>query len=416
MKITKHDLIKFADEQKLIVFGKSKHVTSKMISLQRLVQKGLIPKPKWEGGNSYSFWENDSEIKEKVIWIDEKIKEGLSYRQMKDELNSEKIPSPEGLIAEDLILTIDDLLKINPGSSEVLFIKVKILYLLGKREEALNILQSLETKCKDNKEFLFFVYDEMAQIYHNFDAKEKELETCQKLISLTEKMGDNEKLGAAYCDMGNCMRDKEMNRAFDYFQRSAELLEGSNLLGDTYGSMYWIQQKKGNFSEAEEYLKKSLEIFIQSNNKHEECVSRANLGVLYYKSNRIPEALKFMQEAYHTAHQLHDLDGEAAITGNIGKIYMKRGLFPKAIENFRHACHIASQINNPKAQECWLGMMSKVYKEMGNIKKSEFFLKESKKFEELSNIMKEDKNQTISINAEENEIFKMSKSYMEYKT
>ncbi len=408
MKITQHELIEFADEQNLIVFGKSKHITSKLKSLQRLVQKGLIPKPKWEGGNFDSYWENDSEIKEQVIWIDEKIKEGLSYRQMKEELESEKTSSPEGLIAEDLILTIDNLLETNPGVSEVLFIKVKILYILGKREEALEILKRLETKCKDNKEFLFLVYDEMAQIYHNFDAKEKELETCQKLISLAEEMCDNEKLGAAYCALGDSIRDREMNKAFDYFQRSVGLLRGSSLLGDAYGSMYWIQQQKGNFSDAEEYLKKSLEIFIQSNDRRKECVSRANLGVLYCKSKRLSEGLKLMQEAYHTASQLHDLDGEAAISGNIGKIYMKRGLFPNAIEHFRHAYHIASQINNPRAQNCWLGMMSKVYKEMGNIKKSEFYLKESKKFEEISNVKKEDKKQTISIKGKENEIFKIS--------
>ncbi|MBC8527137.1 MAG: tetratricopeptide repeat protein [Candidatus Cloacimonetes bacterium] len=408
MKITQSELIEFADEQNLIVFGKSKHITSKLKSLQRLIQRGLIPKPKWEGGNFDSFWENDSEIKEQVLWIDEKIKEGISYRQMKEELESEKTSPPEGLIAEDLILTINDLLEINPGSSEVLFFKVKILYLLGKREEALKILQSLETKCKDNKEFLFFVYDEMAHIYHNFDAKEEELKTCQKLISLAEEMGDNEKLGAAYCDMGNCIRDREMEMAFEYFQRSVDLSEGSDSLGDAYGSMYWIQQQKGNFSEAEKYLKKSLEIFIQSNNKQKECVSKANLGVLYLKSNRLSEALKLMQEAYHTACQLHDLDGEAAITGNIGNIYLKRGLFPKAIEHFRHAYHIASQIKHPRAQKVWLIMMSKVYKEMGNIKKSEFYLKESKKIEDLSNVNKEDKKQTISIKSKENEIFKIS--------
>ncbi|MCK4654132.1 MAG: tetratricopeptide repeat protein [Candidatus Cloacimonetes bacterium] len=316
---------------------------------------------------------------------------------MKDELESEKIPQSEGLIAEDLILTIDDLLQIDYDNSKVLFIKVKILYILGKREEALKILQNLETNCKDNKEFLFFVYDKMAHIYHNFDAKEEELKTCQKLISLAEEMEDNEKLGAAYCDMGNCLRDKEMDKAFDYFQSSVELLERSDLLGSAYGSMYWIQQQKGNFSKAEEYLKKSLEIFIKSNNKRKECTSKANLGVLYYKSNQLSEALKLMQEAYHTASQLHDLDGEAAITGNIGKIYMKRGIFPKAIEHFRQAYHIASQIKNPRAQECWLVKMSKVYKEMGNLKKSEFFLKESKKFEELSDVKKEDKKQTVAI-------------------
>ncbi len=87
---------------------------------------------------------------------------------------------------------------------------------------------------------------------------------------------------------------------------------------------------------------------------------------------------------------------------------MKRGLYPKAIENFRHAYHIASQIKNPKAQKCWLEMMCKIYKKMGNLKKSEFFLKESKKIEELSDVKKEDKKQTISIKSKENGIFEIS--------
>ena len=386
MKITKHDLIEFADEQKLIVFGKSKHVTSKMISLQRLIQRGLIAKPKWEGGNFDSFWENDSEIKERVIWIDEKIKEGLSYRQMKEELETEKTSHPEGLIAEDLIFLLEDLLNINPGNLEVLFIKAKMLDLLGKREESLKILQSLETNCNENKGLLFIVYDVMIHTYHLSRDKEKELKTCQKLISLAEEMSDNEKLGCAYIAMGNCIAASDMDKAYDYFNRSITLLKGSPILGEAYGSIYWIQEKKGDFSESEKSLKKAIDIFVKSNNKHSEYACKANLGILYYESNRLSEAMKLMKEAYHIISQLHDLDGEAAIIGHIGKIYKKRGLFSKAIEHFRQAYHIASQIKNPKAQKVWLKMMSEVYKEMGNIKKSEFFLKESKKVEEPSNI------------------------------
>ena len=382
MKITQHELIEFADEQNLIVFGKSKHVTSKMKSLQRLIQRGLIPKPKWEGGNFDSFWENDLEIKERVIWIDEKKKEGLSYRQMKEELDSEKTPRPESLIAANLILTIDDLLNINPNNMELRLIKARMLYLIGNREKALKILHTIETNCNDNRELLFIVYEDIAHIYHNFCKKEKELKTCQKLISLAEKMGDNIKLGSAYIALGNCIRSRDIDSAFRYFQKSIKLLTGSILLGDAYACMYWIQEQKGNFPAAEDYLKKSLDIYIQSNNKYKECISRANLGLLYYKTNRLPEAMKFMQEAYHTVSQLHDLDGEAAIIGNIGRIYKKRGLFNKAIEHFRQAYHIASQIKNPGEQKIWLERISEVYKEMGNLKKSEFYLKESKKIEE----------------------------------
>jgi len=212
--------------------------------------------------------------------------------------------------------------------------------------------------------------------------KEKESETCQKFISLAEEMGNNEKLGSAYCHLGNCIRDTEIDRAFDYFQRSVELLKGSDSLGLAYGNMYWVLQKKGNFSKAKEYLKKAIELFFKSNDRQNETACKANLGLLYYKTNQLSEAMKLMQDAYYNFSKLQDLDGEAATIGNIGKIYMKRGLFSKAIENFRHAYHIASRIKNPKAQKVWLEKMSEVYKEMGNLKKSEFFIEESKKIEE----------------------------------
>ena len=381
VKVTQYELIEFADEQNLIVFGKSELITSKMKSLQRLIQKGLIPKPKWEGGNLYSFWENDSEIKDRLIWIDEKRKEKLSYRQMKEELESGKTPRPESLIAEDLISTIDNLLKIDYDNSKVLFIKAQMLYKLGKSEEAVKILQSFETNCDDNKELLFIVYEEMARMYFYID-KKKELATCQKLISLAEEMNDNEKLGCAYIDMGNCIADNDIDKAYDYFNRSIELLQESDFLGEAYASIYYVQKRKRNFSESEESLKKAIEIFKKTNNKLKESISKANLGILYSNTNHLSKAMNLLQEAYHTISQLHDMDSEAEIAGNIGKIYKQRGLFSKAIEHFRQAYHIASQIKNPKAQKVWLKMMSEVYKEMGNIKKSEFFLKESKKVEE----------------------------------
>ena len=199
------------------------------------------------GGQLPAFWENDLEIKERIIWIDEKMKQGLSYRQIKEELESEKTPPPESLIASDLINYIEELLNINPGNLEVLFIKALILYRLGKREEALKIFHSLETKCNENKELLFIVYDETVHVYHNLNNKEKELKTCQKLISLAEEMGDNKKLGSAYCHLGNCIRDTEIDRVLGYFQSSVELLKGSNLLGLAYGNMYWVLQKKEIF-------------------------------------------------------------------------------------------------------------------------------------------------------------------------
>ena len=382
MKLMQNELIEFTDEQNLEVFGNGKDIASKIRSLRRLIQRGLLPKPKWEGGKFPAYWENVLEIKERIIWIDEKRKEGLSYRQMKEELGSEKTPHPEGQIAADLIFLLEDLLNINPGNLEVIFIKAKMLDILGKREEALKILQNLEIKCKDNKGLLFIVYEMMARIYHFSRDKEKESETCQKLISLAEEMNDNEKLGGAYVVMGNCIVYGDLDKAYFYFKSSIDLLKGSPILGEAYGSIYLIQQKKGDFSEAEKSLKKAIDIFAKSNNKHNEYSCKANLGILYYESNRLPEAMKLMQEAYHIISQLHDLDGEAAIIGHIGKIYKKKGLFPKAIEHFRQAYHIASQIKNPKEQKVWLKMMSEVYKEMGNIKKSEFFVKESKKIEE----------------------------------
>ena len=157
MKITQNELVEFAEEQNLIVFGKSKNITSNIRSLKRLMQRGLIPKPKWEGGNLSSFWVNDLEIKERIIWIDEKIKERLSYRQMKAELESEQSPPHESRIIADIILEVEELLNINPGNSEVLFIKALMLYHLERREDSLKILQSLEINCNENKELLFKV-------------------------------------------------------------------------------------------------------------------------------------------------------------------------------------------------------------------------------------------------------------------
>ncbi|MCK4652896.1 MAG: tetratricopeptide repeat protein [Candidatus Cloacimonetes bacterium] len=383
MKLNQNELIEFADEQNLEVFGEGNFINSKIRSIQRLIQKGLLPKPKWEGGKFPAYWKNDLEIKERIIWIDEKRKEGLSYRQMKVELESEKTPHPESRIIAELILEIEELLNISPGNSEVLFIKTLVLYHLERREESLKILHNLETNCNENKKLLFRVYEEITHLYHILNNKEKELKTCQKLISLAEEMVDKKKLGFAYITMGHCLAlsYNDTDKAYNYFQSSVELLKGSSLVGDAYGSIFRIYAQKGNFAKAEEYLKKAIAIFIKSNDKRKECVCKANLGLLYYDSNRLSEAMKFMQKAYHIISQIHDLDSEAEIIGNIGLIYQKRGLFPKAIENFRHAYHIASQIRSPEMQKKWMQKMSEVYKEMGNLKKSEFFLKESKKIE-----------------------------------
>ena len=227
----------------------------------------------------------------------------------------------------------------------------------------------------------FLRYELVAHLYHSFSNKEKELKTCQKLISLTEEMGDKKKIGSSYITMGHCLSlsYNDTDKAYNYFQSSVDLLKGSILVGEAYGSIFRILKLKGNLSKAEEYLKKAIDIFIKSNNKQKECICKANLGILYYDSNRLSEAMKLMKEAYHIISQIHDLDSEAEIIGNIGLIYQKRGLFPKAIENFRHAYHIASQIKSPEMQKKWMQKMSEVYKEMGNLKKSEFFLKESNK-------------------------------------
>ena len=55
MKVNQNELIEFADDQKLQVFGNGKFITSKIRSIQRLIQRGLLLKPKWEGDNCLHF-------------------------------------------------------------------------------------------------------------------------------------------------------------------------------------------------------------------------------------------------------------------------------------------------------------------------------------------------------------------------
>jgi len=132
-----------------------------------------------------------------------------------------------------------------------------------------------------------------------------------------------------------------------------------------------IAQFRGNWDEAEEYFKASLEMKREIGDKQGVATTMHHLGMIAQNRGNWDEAEEYMKEAQEIVKEIGDKQGVAFTMGALGRLSEDRDLFEDALRLFLNAAYILNQTGSSYEQNALddlLRMIEKVtverFKEM----------------------------------------------------
>ena len=214
----------------------------------------------------------------------------------------------------------------------------KNYYHLTQSSNVLSIQLSQEEKCK------------------------KAIEFHLQALSIGKEVGDKNKEGKAYANLGSgylFLGDLkvavELNRqalgiAKDVGDKDTERVACNNLALACHSL--------GDLTRAIEFHKQALNIAKEVGNKGSEGVSYANLGIAYHSLCDFEKAIAFYQQAVSIAKEVENKDLEGVAYFNLGSAYDSLGDFKTAIEIHQQALSVIKEVRKDLEGE--------TYRKLGN--------------------------------------------------
>lgn len=174
------------------------------------------------------------------------------------------------------------------------------------------------------------------------------IEHLLKALNSYESINALQNIATVYINISENFRFmKDFEKAMDYNIRAEEFLRAENLFGHQLNTVLQnrgnIYNNEGNFEEALNMFKNTLDSAKLHNDQGNIDNALNNLGVSYEEMGRDGEALEYYFRALDNYKSRGNNWGEANTLGNISAIYSKRGEFDKAITFCNNALEIARE-------------------------------------------------------------------------
>ncbi|MFA5557725.1 MAG: AraC family transcriptional regulator [Flavobacteriaceae bacterium] len=229
-------------------------------------------------------------------------------------------------------------------------------------KDALQAVELYETM--DSWENVAVTYDLLGII--NFGIKDykkalfyakKGLEEAKTSHNYEGEMGISFNIGLYYQNL------KEADSALHYYNLSRNLMEkygniqalAQNLLavGDLYS------EDLHNYTEAEKYLKKSRDIFYDSQVQFGVCYSWISLGANYWRAKKYTQAKQAYDSATVYSQKLKIPSMEEKIQSGYYQLYKAQGNYKRALEHYEKAYEIKQDLNLEESQKAITELQAK---------------------------------------------------------
>ena len=158
--------------------------------------------------------------------------------------------------------------------------------------------------------------------------------------------------------------------------------EAAILLGDNQGVtstllyLGQIAQKRGEFTEAEDYFLKGLAIAQKDNDAKRICAFYADLGSLIWRRGDYTKAELYLHEGLEIARQVGDKENISSILRILGSVVGSRGDHTQAESYFTEALKLAREIGNREQICILLSNLGVAAGELGGYTKAVPYLQE----------------------------------------
>ena len=240
------------------------------------------------------------------------------------------------------------------------------------------------------------VYQKLSTLYAFSDKRDKKIEYSLKSISIYEGMGEIEKAGSAYGDLGYTIKYENVDKAFYYMRKAIKLLEQLNNnkinhVYDNYGSLLLINKINDS---AIYYHKKSLKISKELQDSISLGYNYAHLSTAYSVINKHTIAKKFIDSSTVIRRKINDIYGIAVNYTHTADINFNELKFKEAIGNYQSSAILAKENKYQHLEKYCYEYIAKSYVEIDDYKNA---FKYNSKFQSLKDsVLNEQTNKKIA--------------------
>ena len=191
----------------------------------------------------------------------------------------------------------------------------------------------------------------IAKSYQN--ENESAIESFLNSLSYFQQIGNREGEAKVYNNIGNLYRNVDYDRSLEYFHKSlvvAQELDIKDLIAGLSLNIGTVFQKKQLYTQALDSYQKSIRYFTEINNSTGITQCMQNIGVTYYKLNRLNESERYLKQAIQKA-KANDLNFVVAASNlTLSSVYIAIGDYHAAEQSIEEGITYSKLINDERLE------------------------------------------------------------------
>jgi len=207
--------------------------------------------------------------------------------------------------------------------------------------------------------------------FNELNDRELALKYAEELIRLAEAENNRRFIISGYLFKGGYYeKTGDLDMALEIFLKTVNIAIDAQRIEDeaiAYISIADVYSIMENYSNAEQFYNKSIEILRSTEDSLSLASALLNAGDAYYNMGRYEDALRYFEEAGPIFSKLNYLVGSAYYLGNAGMVYAKQGKDALAEKNISEAIAILEELQDYYPISVYLGIMSDIYIKQNDI-------------------------------------------------
>lgn len=269
--------------------------------------------------------------------------------------------------------------------------KVEILDLLGKWEDAVDVLIMGIDRCPDSNPKKFSLKNQLASAYRKKGDYENALPLLQSILDhLQDKPDEQSKKMYATAASHRGMiywRQNDYSRAMEDLETSLAIYdELGNKIGYalTMGNMGLVHWTQGDFHQAKACFQLNADICNDLGHKRAYSKAMTNLGHYFNRIREYDTALNYFKVGKNVSESLGDKEEYGRAIGNMGMVYNNLGDYERALEHFETGKRVYEELGDKRGYSMAVAHIGGVYKSLGNYQKALEYYEVDKKIHESS--------------------------------
>ena len=217
-------------------------------------------------------------------------------------------------------------------------------------------------------------YGNIGNAYRSLGDYRKAIEYHEKHLKIALKIGDRGGEGAAYGNLGDAYDSLgDYRKAMEYHEKHLKVaIEIGDRGGEgaACGNLGCAYQLLGDYRKAIEYHEKRLKIAIEIGDRGGEGAACGNLGIAHQLLDDYRKAIEYDEKRLKIAIEIGDRGGEGGRCGNLGNAYESLGDYRKAIEYHEKDLKIAKEIGDRGGEGTAYGNLGNAYQSLGDYRKA----------------------------------------------